>query len=205
MTGRLDMAVAKGCDGVEPDNVDSYSTNNGFGLTASDQINFNKFIAQEAHNRGLSIGLKNDLDQVSSLVSFYDWALNEQCNEYDECDLLRPFVTANKAVFGTEYSGSASSFCPAMNSAKFSVLLKNLNLDARVTQCCSSASGGCQDAPYTCVDRSAKRAMYEEPVEEVAAVQSPDLLELHVVDSAASVAFTAIPVFVVAATLALVL
>jgi len=32
----------------------------------------------------------------------FDWALNEQCFEFDECDLLDPFVAAGKAVFGVE-------------------------------------------------------------------------------------------------------
>lgn len=149
---RLDLAVSKGCDGVEPDNVDSYANNNGFNLKYNDQISFNTFIAQQAHTRGLSVGLKNDLDQVNALVSSFDWALNEQCNQYGECDALQPFISANKAVFGVEYSGS-TSFCPAMNANRFSFLKKNLNLDARVTQCCSSAPGGCRAAPYTCVNR----------------------------------------------------
>jgi len=31
----LDLAAQRGCDGVEPDNVDGYSNDNGFGLTAA--------------------------------------------------------------------------------------------------------------------------------------------------------------------------
>ena len=113
MQARLDLAVSKGCDGVEPDNVDSYANSNGLGLTAADQLDFNRFVALEAHKRGLSVGLKNDLDQVKTLQPAYDWALNEQCNQYGECSGLSAFVTAGKAVFGVEYSGSASYvFCP---------------------------------------------------------------------------------------------
>jgi hypothetical protein len=59
---RLDLAVAKGCDGVEPDNVDGYANNTNFPLTVQDQLQFNIWLANEAHARGLSIGLKNDLD-----------------------------------------------------------------------------------------------------------------------------------------------
>ena len=108
MQARLDLAVSKGCDGVEPDNVDSYANSNGLGLTAADQLDFNRFVAAEAHKRGLSVGLKNDLDQVKTLQPAYDWALNEQCSQYGECSSLTPFVTAGKAVFGVEYTGSAS-------------------------------------------------------------------------------------------------
>lgn len=47
MQNRLDLAVTKGCDGVEPDNVDEYTNDNGLGITAADQIDFNTFMASE--------------------------------------------------------------------------------------------------------------------------------------------------------------
>jgi hypothetical protein len=47
MQSRLDLAVSKGCDGVEPDNVDEYTNKNGLGITAADQIAFNTFVATE--------------------------------------------------------------------------------------------------------------------------------------------------------------
>ena len=53
MEARLDLAVQKGCDGVEPDNMDGYDNDSGFDLTASDQLDFNRTIANEAHERGL--------------------------------------------------------------------------------------------------------------------------------------------------------
>jgi len=104
MLARLDRAVSKGCDGVEPDNVDGYTNDTGFPLTAADQRRYNTFIARAAHERGLVIGLKNDLDQIPQLLPFYDFALNEQCHEYHECDKLQPFVTAGKPVFVAEYT-----------------------------------------------------------------------------------------------------
>jgi len=151
MAERLDLAVSKGCDGVEPDNVDGYANKNGLGLTAADQIDYNKFLASESHKRGLSVGLKNDLDQVAELAPYFDWALNEQCNEYGECGDLSRFVTAGKAVFGVDYSGSASSICPKMVTSKMSWLMKDLALGAKGTQCCTYATGGCAKVPYKCI------------------------------------------------------
>jgi Uncharacterized conserved protein len=58
MKARLDLAAAKGCDGVDPDNVDGYTNNPGFPLTAAHQLSYNRFLAQESHRRGLTIGLK---------------------------------------------------------------------------------------------------------------------------------------------------
>jgi hypothetical protein len=101
---RLDLAKQKSCDGVEPDNVDGYTNKTGFNLTFKDQIEFNKYIAKEAHKRGLSIALKNDLNQIKELEPYFDFAINEQCHYYNECHTLIPFVKNNKMVFNVEYS-----------------------------------------------------------------------------------------------------
>lgn len=128
LEARLDLARDKGCTGVEPDNVDAYQNSSGFALNAADQLAFNRWLATHAHERGLSIGLKNDLDQVAALEPDFDWALNEQCYEYDECDVLQPFIDAGKAVFGVEYSGDENVFCPYFNALDYSWLKKELDL-----------------------------------------------------------------------------
>lgn len=136
MEARLDVAVSKGCDGVEPDNMDGYTHSTGFGITPANQIAYNKWMAGAAHARGLSVGLKNDVDQVGSLVGDYDWALNEQCFQYSECSKLDPFVAAGKAVFGVEYQGTPATFCPQLNKRQFSWLKKDLDVKAPVAADC---------------------------------------------------------------------
>lgn len=135
MEARLDLAVAKGCDGVEPDNVDGYANDTGFPLTAEDQLAYNRRLSDEAHERGLSIGLKNDLDQIPGLLNWFDWALNEQCFEMDECELLEAFVRAGKAVFGVEYQGDPAVFCPSMNARNFDWLLMDWDLGGGRSAC----------------------------------------------------------------------
>jgi hypothetical protein len=135
MQARMDMAVSKGCDAVDPDNVDGYTNDPGFPLTASTQLDYNTFLAAAAHARGLAAGLKNDLDQVKSLVTSFDFAVNEQCQQYKECDLLKPFITAGKPVFGIEYKGTPSTVCAAANAANFDTLIKTLDLDATRNAC----------------------------------------------------------------------
>ncbi len=130
MRARLDLAVQKHCDGVEPDNVDGYTNDTGFPLTPADQLAYNRFLAAEAHARGLSIGLKNDLGQIPDLLPDFDWALNEECFSYDECDSLTPFVQAGKAVFGVEYELDTADFCPQANALNFDFLKKHWELDA---------------------------------------------------------------------------
>ena len=138
MSARLNLAKSKGCDGVEPDNVDAYTQKNGggFKVTYQDQIVFNSWLAREAHNRDLSIGLKNDVDQVKDLVTHFDWALNEQCYQYNECETLQPFIRANKAVFNCEYQTHRS--CPKAIQAKISSIQATLQLDGTNMKMCNS-------------------------------------------------------------------
>lgn len=130
MLGRLDLAVAKGCDGVEPDNVDAFENHSGFDITAEQQASYNRWLADQAHQRGLSIGLKNDLQQIAELEPWFDWALNESCFEYDECHLLLPFIRAGKAVFGVDYRADGHRVCEQANALDFDWLLKPVSLNA---------------------------------------------------------------------------
>jgi hypothetical protein len=133
MRGRLELAISKGCDAVEPDNMDAYTNGDetALDLTYADQLAYNIWLAGLAHELGISVGLKNDVDQLADLVEYFDWAINEQCFQYDECDgYTSSFVAQDKAVFGVEYSGQASNFCPDANSMGLSWLKKNLNLQA---------------------------------------------------------------------------
>lgn len=130
MAARLDLAAQKRCDGVDPDNVDAYANRSGFPLSAENQLVYNRWLAAEAHRRGLSIGLKNDLGQVPELVDSFEWALNEQCFQYDECDRLLPFVEAGKAVLGIEYDLAPEDFCSQANAMNFDFLKKRLDLDS---------------------------------------------------------------------------
>ena len=84
---------------------------------------------------GLAISLKNNLDQIKDLVSHFDFAVNEECFQYGECNLLKPFVDAGKAVFGIEYHLSNSSFCPQANNMNLDFIKKNLSLDAWRQSC----------------------------------------------------------------------
>jgi hypothetical protein len=133
---RMDLAQQKGCDGVEPDNMDGYVNNSGFSLTAVDQLSFNRFIAAAAHSRKLSVGLKNDMDQIEQLVDEFDFSVNEQCFEFSECDLLAPFISAGKAVLNAEYlqvyvddESTRDALCTESLERQFSTLILPLQLD----------------------------------------------------------------------------
>ena len=129
LSERIAMCQAKGFDAVEPDNIDGYAQDTGFPLTPADQLRFNRWLAEEAHRQGMSIALKNDLDQVPDLVDIFDFAINEQCFEFSECERLLPFVRAGKAVLHVEYDVPAEDFCGRVPLG-FSSMQKRLDLGA---------------------------------------------------------------------------
>ena len=116
--------------------MDGYQNDTGFDLTAADQLFFNRTIANEAHKRGLGVGLKNDLDQIMELVEYFDFSVNEQCHEYDECDSLAPFIEAGKPVLNAEYdenyvddASQREELCGASVADQFNTLILPLDLD----------------------------------------------------------------------------
>ncbi len=141
MKARLDLAVEKGCDGVEPDNMDGYKNSTGFSLSADHQLAYNKFISNEARVRGLSVGLKNDLEQIEELEPYFDFAVNEQCHEFDECEMMKPFIDANKPVlnaeYGEKYLDSSNDMCRESLNMKFNTLVLPLKLDDSFRYSCS--------------------------------------------------------------------
>ena len=136
---RLDLAVERGCDGVEPDNVDGYANVSGFPLTYAEQLQFNRFIADEAHERGLSVGLKNDLGQLEDLEPWFDWAINEQCHQYEECGSYIAFRRVEKAIFHVEYvnswNGAEALAEQVCGHDGFSTLVKLLDLGEEFLEC----------------------------------------------------------------------
>lgn len=128
MAARLDICADKGFDAVEFDNVEGYANPSGFPLTGGDQLAYNEWLAGAAHERGLAVGLKNDLRQVKELEPHFDFAVNEECFDYAECSRLRPFVTAGKAVLIVEYDRRLAAFCDEADELGAVAMRKKLSL-----------------------------------------------------------------------------
>jgi hypothetical protein len=90
-----------------------------------------------AHQRGLTVALKNDVEQLSSLAAYFDYAINEQCQQYNECDGYSSyFVAAGKTVFQVEYKLATSKFCAQANGANRNAIKKTFDLfDTPWTPC----------------------------------------------------------------------
>jgi hypothetical protein len=135
MRERFDNCSQKGFDAVEPDNVDGYSQDSGFPLTYEQQLAYNLWIAAEVHARGMAVGLKNDTDQAVDLQPSFDFAVSEQCFQYQECDSWLTFLIAGKAVFEAEYSLDTSLFCGLATEMGVSAMLKHTSLDSWRVPC----------------------------------------------------------------------
>ena len=130
---RLDLCAEKGFDGVDPDNIDGYTNNTGFPITYHDQLEYNRWLSDEAHSRDLAIGLKNDPDQIKELVTYFDWITTESCFEEGWCDQVEPFFQAFKPVFAIEYFDDSlriSDICDQPFAKTIKPVFKHLNLDA---------------------------------------------------------------------------
>lgn len=135
MAARMELCRSAGFDAVDPDNMDGYLQDTGFPITADDQLRFNRMIARLAHERGLGVGLKNDVEQVPELVGEFDFAVNERCFAEEECSTLQPFADAGKAVFHVEYDVATAEFCPATTALGFSSIRKSWDLGAEWEAC----------------------------------------------------------------------
>ena len=143
MTARLQLAHSKGCDGVDPDNVDAYNNDNGLGLTQADAADYVTFLANGASALGMSVGLKNAGDIISDVLPLMQWSVNEECEQYTECEKFQPFIQNGKPVFHIEYPDSApkvtpaqkATYCDDKTAAGFSTLLKDMDLSNWVDAC----------------------------------------------------------------------
>jgi Glycoside-hydrolase family GH114 len=136
MTKRLELCKAKGFDGVEADNIEGWENESGFPITEADQLVYNEWLAGEAHKLGLSIAMKNDVEQTKELQPFFDWDLTEECAGLKECSFLKPFQEAHKAIWSVEYNKEEpAQFCPEAVKEGFMAMKKKVELNAWQAPC----------------------------------------------------------------------
>jgi len=134
MKARLDMIQEKGFDGIEPDNINGYQNNTGFNLTEEDAKTYSRWLINEAHSRGLSIGQKNAEELIPDMVDEFDWLLTEDAFVDDFYQQLSQYINNNKAVFLVEYTDVISevdfqnNVCPEAANLQYFALLKDRDL-----------------------------------------------------------------------------
>jgi hypothetical protein len=135
MRRRLDACAAKGFDSAQFDNLDGYGNNTGFPLTQADDRYYAAWLANAAHARGLSAAFENALENVPSLVGYYDWAISEDCVHNRECQLALPFIRAGKFFGDVEYQLPTGRFCRTLRRIGISGIAKDRGLHAPVRFC----------------------------------------------------------------------
>ena len=90
MEARLDIAVAKGCDGVDIDNIDR-----------AGHEDYVIDIFSAARTRGLLVSQKNAIEKIDLFFDYVDLYQNEQCQEYDECSA---YEGLGRPVYNIEYT-----------------------------------------------------------------------------------------------------
>jgi hypothetical protein len=133
---RFDLCARKGFDAIEPDNLAGWKNRTGFSIDAQDQLRFNRWVARQVHARGMAVALKNDGEQAGKLIGDFDFAIVEQCFQYEECGPYRTFVEHHKAVFEAEYEIPPEQFCPEAKQIGFSAIGKSYDLLARPWRPC---------------------------------------------------------------------
>ncbi|PNY27366.1 Uncharacterized protein TCAP_02709 [Tolypocladium capitatum] len=144
MAERVKLAASKGCEAIDPDNVDGYNNDNGIGLTESDSISFLSFLKEEASKYNMALGLKNAGEIVPNVLGIVDFCVQESCAANSQgCTAFTPFIDAGKPVFRIEYPPGipsiapedAQNVCGAQGAQGFSTVLKNLDLNGWVQYC----------------------------------------------------------------------
>jgi hypothetical protein len=108
MKKRIDLAAEKGCDGIDPDNVDGWENEDiHFNLTKKDSVDYFKRMADYAHGLRLAVGLKNAQDMLDDVLGDAEFAVNESCSQFgDDCQPYTKFFAQGKPVFHVEYISS---------------------------------------------------------------------------------------------------
>ncbi|CAB1105247.1 unnamed protein product [Ectocarpus sp. CCAP 1310/34] len=137
MTARVEMASSMNCDAVEPDNMMVYTEGSSTGVSVSEaeQIEYNSWFADIVHAYGMGVGLKNAVELVPILVNKFDFALNEECHEWNECNVYEDtFLAEGKPVYNVEYN-LGNSVCDEANALGLDTILKSYDLDAAFCSC----------------------------------------------------------------------
>ena len=132
------QCAAKGFDAVETDIDEEYGSNNGFGLTQADEVQYMTTLADYMHGLGLGWWIKNPDDTGDDYATIMeplaDAVLTEQCNQYSTCGYLSAYV-GHKAVFNAEYHLRPDLFCADDEALGFNGAQFNVNLTGTRKPC----------------------------------------------------------------------
>lgn len=69
----------------------------GVDVSEAQQIEYNTWFADEVHAAGMAVALKNAVEMAEDVVDKFDFALNESCHVWGECNVSF-FLKASQSV-----------------------------------------------------------------------------------------------------------
>lgn len=141
MRARFEMCKEKGFDAVEPDNIEVWQESEkrqGIkpAITRAEQLAYNEWIAETVHELGMAVLQKNDGVQTEEQDAYFDGALTEQCNQYEECAYFTPYLARGEPVLNAEYREKTAKFCPLDEAAGIMGARFNLALNGKRFEPC---------------------------------------------------------------------
>ena len=97
----LDLCAEKGFQGVDLDNLDSWTRSRGL-LDVDDAEALANLLVSAAHDRDLAVGQKNAAEHTGRFRGAFDFAVVEECAQYDECDAYTDAY--GDLVYAVEYT-----------------------------------------------------------------------------------------------------
>ena len=133
VNGWIDGCASAGYQAIEPDNLDSWTRSKNL-LTKANNVSLATLLASHAHAKGLAIAQKNtaDLGSTGKSTVKFDFAIAEECQEYDECGDYTDVYGNN--VIEIEYTDnprSAYTQACAAQGKTISVILRDRDVVAK--------------------------------------------------------------------------
>ncbi len=138
MQARFQRARDKGFGAVEPDNMDVYTNNSGFAVSAADTVSYVLALAAIAHGMGMEIGQKNVPELTGQLVGTLDFVITEDCFDQGWCGQVLAYRDAGKPVLAAEYTDTGVNWnaaCSWARSQGVHMILKDRQLTGALTPC----------------------------------------------------------------------
>ncbi|HEX2876497.1 MAG TPA: endo alpha-1,4 polygalactosaminidase [Polyangiaceae bacterium] len=137
MARRVTALSELGCDGIPPSSLAVHNADTGFELSATDALDYARWLAERVHAAGMSAGLSGPSELTSELWPSFDFGLGIGCLDRTGCREYEPFGQAKKPVLHIELGDQASApeICNAAKALGFSPLISDQAFSGRCIAC----------------------------------------------------------------------
>jgi hypothetical protein len=120
----IDRCAADGFQAIESDNLDSFTRSKSL-LSQAEAISYAAELNRRAHDRGLASAQKNtaELSGADARGAGFDFAVAEECGEYDECGVYAE--TYDDHVLVIEYTRDGFDKACAAYRDRLSIVLRD--------------------------------------------------------------------------------